>query len=250
MKVTPRQRETVRRAAGALGLEKPLGRLYERLEPAAHRDRIDNEHMRLLMAFWLPEDANCIDIGAHSGTILSEIVRCAPGGRHIAYEPLPEFAERLRREFPTVEVRNAAVSNVAGTESFFKVVDDPMQSGLKRRTGADPQASEPITVQVDRLDDALAEDYVPTLIKIDVEGGERQVLEGAMETITRHSPVVCFEHGPGAEREYDTSPGPVFDLLVTDAGLRIFDIDGNGPYTRSRFVDTYQKPIWNFVAHR
>ena len=32
--------------------------------------------------------------------------------------------------------------------------------------------------------------------------------------------------------------------------MRIFDIDGVGPYSRAQFVQTYHLPIWNFVAHR
>lgn len=250
MPVGPKEREMVRRAAARAGLETPLRAVWEQLHPDVRRDRIDNEHMRLLMAFVLSEDANCVDIGAHDGAILREMVRCAPRGRHIAYEPLPEFAARLARDFPSVDVRNAAVSNRAGQETFFRMVGGPMQSGLKLRTGTPPEAGQAITVAVETLDEALPAEYAPTLIKIDVEGAERQVIEGAMQTLIRHAPIVCFEHGPGAEREYETSPEQVYDLLVGGADMRIFDIDGTGPYSRARFVETYQRPIWNFIAHR
>lgn len=248
--MTARQRELVRRAARRLGVEEPLRALYEHFRPDVRRDRIDNEHLGLLMAFLLNEDSNCIDIGAHEGVILREIVRCAPRGRHIAFEPLPDFAARLAVEFPDVDVRRAAVSDYAGEATFFRMLAGPMQSGLKLRTGTPPAAGQAMTVPVVKLDDALPDGYVPSLIKIDVEGGERQVIQGAMETISRHAPIVCFEHGPGAEREYGTSPEQVYDLLVSGAGMRIFDIDGIGPYSRAQFVDTYDKPIWNFVAHR
>ena len=248
--MSPRQRELIRRIVRPLGLEQAASRVYERLEPGARRDRIDNEHLRLLIAFHLRADDNCIDIGAHSGAILREMVRCAPAGRHLAYEPLPAFAAALAREFPTVDVRNAAVSDHPGEATFHVIADDPMQSGLQRRNDADPAASQPISVRVETIDDSLPAGYVPALIKIDVEGGERQVLAGALETIRRHAPVVCFEHGPGAERQYETTPEQVYDLLTEGAGMRIFDIDGNGPYSREQFVETYHRPIWNFVAHR
>lgn len=250
MRVGPEQREMVRRAAARAGLETPLRAVWEQLQPGVRRDRIDNEHMRLLMAFVLSEDANCVDIGAHQGAILREMVRCAPRGRHIAYEPLPEFAAALARDFPAVDVRNAAVSDTAGEATFFRMIAGPMQSGLKLRTGTAPEASETFTVRVDKLDDALPDGYAPSLIKIDVEGAERQVIEGAMDILSRHAPIVCFEHGPGAEGEYQTSPEQVYDLLVSGAGMRIFDIDGAGPYSRGQFVDIYYQPIWNFIAHR
>ena len=39
----------------------------------------------------------------------------------------------------------------------------------------------------------------------------------------------------------------VFDLLE-NSGLRIFDLDGNGPYSRALFADTFTRPVWNFLA--
>ena len=75
---------------------------------------------------------------------------------------------------------------------------------------------------------------MPALIKIDVEGAELQVLEGAKRTITQHKPTVIFEHGASTAAYYGTLPSAIFKLL-SDAGLRIFDIDGNGPYPLEDF---------------
>lgn len=248
MSVSPRVREGIRRIAKPLHLEDSLRRVYERIDPTAGLDRIANEHTRLLLAFGLREDSNCVDIGAHSGEILREIVRCAPRGSHIAYEPLPEFAARLAAEFSGVDVRQVALSNEVGEVDFHVVVDDPMQSGMKARQ--DTQRKRIVRVVVDTLDRGLPDGFVPDLIKIDVEGAEQQVLEGAIGTIAEHQPVVVFEHGAGLEDQYGTSSGAVYDLLVQEAGLRIFDINGVGPYSRAGFEDVYHAPIWNFVAHR
>jgi FkbM family methyltransferase len=248
MQVPARVREGIRAVARPLHAEDAARRVYERLDPVTRIDRTANEHTRLLLAFMLRADSNCIDIGAHSGVILREIVRCSPQGRHVAYEPLPDFARRLAVEFPDVDVRDAALSNEDGEADFHVVMHDPMQSGLKpRQDHADKRV---VRVRIETLDGGLPPDYVPDLIKIDVEGAEQQVLEGALRTIVEHKPVVVFEHGAGLEDEYGTSPGAVYDLLVEDAGLRIFDIEGVGPYLREQFVDVYHAPIWNFVAHR
>jgi hypothetical protein len=60
-----------------------------------------------------------------------------------------------------------------------------------------------------------------------------------------------FEHGKGASDYYGASPRDVFSLLVNTAGLRIFDLDGNGPYSLPQFEETYDRnDRWNFVAHR
>jgi hypothetical protein len=86
----------------------------------------------------------------------------------------------------------------------------------------------------------------PALIKIDVEGAEGLVLQGARETIIAHRPFVVFEHGHSAS-EYETTSEEIFDVLCGDGRLRIFDLDGGGPYTRPDFAVA---KYWNFVAHR
>lgn len=115
-----------------------------------------------------------------------------------------------------------------------------------------PRAEEIATIEVrtEQLDDCLPVGYVPHLIKIDVEGPEQQVLEGAVGTIRLHKPIVIFEHGRGSAEYYGTSPSDVFDLLSGKAGLRIFDVDGRGPLDLSEFERTFQSgSVWNFVAH-
>ena len=214
------------------------------------RDAQDMQNLRLLLAFVLSARSNCIDVGAHSGDVLREMVRCAPHGCHIAYEPLPHLNQELVRNFPQVDVRLAALSNRSGESSFTHVKSNPGYSGFRERTYPGEERLEVITVRVEPLDTSLALDYVPTLIKIDVEGGEQQVIEGAIRTIVTHRPVIIFEHGRGAAEHYGTGPGDIYSLLCEEAGLRIFDLDGNGPYSREDLIRTFELGNrWNYVAH-
>jgi FkbM family methyltransferase len=241
-------RLAARRAARHLGFEGTLDRAYALVNPLARRERRDLEHLRLLLAFSLSPDSNCIDIGAHEGVVTRELVRLCPDGRHIAYEPLPDCCANLRREFPEVDVRQAAVSNEGGEVSFQFVASNPQLSGIRRRDYPHGETVQAIKVRTVTLDADLPEGYVPDFIKIDVEGAERLVIEGAMNTLAWHRPIVFFEHGAGASEHYGTRPLDLYDLLVAELGMRIFDADGNGPYTQKGFDQVFTRPVWNFVA--
>jgi FkbM family methyltransferase len=221
---------------------------YEQL-----RDHQDNVNMRRLVAFLLREDDNCLDVGANVGGLLTEICRAAPRGRHVAFEPIPGLAEQLAERFPDVEVRQAAASNRFGTAAFAHV-HGPAEgwSGLKFRPhpAIDDRDVEEITVRLEPIDEVVDPELAPRLMKIDVEGAEQQVIEGALRTITTHRPVIVFEHGAGSADVFGTGPDDVWRLLVEEAGLRIFDLDGDGPYTRDDLRRNFHEATRvNFVAH-
>ena len=243
-------RERLRRAAIAAGVEPQAAAVYRMFDRTAARDHRDNEHLTALLAAVLPPDANCVDIGAHTGGVLRDMVRCAPAGRHVAFEPLPELAAALAREFPGVDVRNAAVSDTAGEQEFTFLVSDPMRSSLVAAGSVAPPPGDihQLRVRTERLDDVLPDGYVPTLVKIDVEGSEGAAFRGALETLRRHKPIVVFEHGLGGADRYGSGPMEIWELVVEDVGLRIYDLDGRGPYSRQEFINVFDKPIWNFLA--
>ncbi|HQQ21313.1 MAG TPA: FkbM family methyltransferase, partial [Bacteroidales bacterium] len=125
----------------------------------------------------IKKDSNCIDIGAHKGEILSQIIRLAPEGTHFAFEPIPELFENLKINFPQVTLYPYALCNSKG-ESFFQWVKNaPAYSGLKKRTYAiqTPKINQ-IKVETERLDQLIPENMRIDFIKIDVEGAEFEVL--------------------------------------------------------------------------
>ena len=241
-------KQTLKRTAEKLGVDDYLLKMYA-IVTSQYRDYLDTRYLRMLLAFTLTENANCIDIGANRGSVLEEIVRVAPYGKHIAYEPLPFLCEHLVERFPGVEVRQAAVSNEMSEQSFTFVKNAPACSGFHTRKFTSAH-TETLVVRTDTLDECLPEGYVPAFIKIDVEGAERLVIEGALKTIAMHKPIVVFEHGKGGADYYNTQPGDIYALLHNEARLRIFDMDGGGPYSLAQFEDTYARnDRWNFVAH-
>jgi FkbM family methyltransferase len=243
-------RRRLRGVARRLGVERPALAVRRRFLPAHVRADIrDNERLIALLGELLEPGSDCLDVGAHEGAVLREIVQLAPGGRHVAWEPLPAFAHRLRAEFPSVEVREAALSDRAGERDFAHVVDAPGWSGFVARPVPAGGPVETITVRCERLDDALPKDVNPIFVKVDVEGAEEQVLLGATETLRRHRPVVAFEHGLGSADHYGTTPMRIHELLGGQLGYRIYGLDGDGPYSAEQFAEVYSRgERVNFVA--
>ncbi|EIV95466.1 FkbM family methyltransferase [Frankia sp. QA3] len=243
-----KQLAQLRRKAVDLGLGPALKLVRDNVVPTARRNRNDDRHLALLLSFVLRENSNCIDVGAHRGDVLRTILQHAPRGRHVAYEPLPHMAASLTTDFPMVQVRQAALSDKPGVLPFTYVRSRPAYSGLRDRV-PDTEDVEQIEVAVEVLDEALPADYQPALIKVDVEGAEYGVFRGARKLISASRPHLVFEFGAGA-RDYGTTADEMYTLLDDDLGLRIFDLDGDGPYTLPKFRDTFETGRhFNFVAH-
>jgi FkbM family methyltransferase len=134
------------------------------------------------------------DLGANVGFFtLVAAALVGPSGRVVAYEPLPTNAVALRRnvglnELANVEVVEAAVSAAVGTAELDPNGSDQEGSLVVHRGSA--TISVP-TVSVDAEADRLA--VAPTLVKIDVEGAEGDVLTGMMRTLGTARPIVVCE---------------------------------------------------------
>lgn len=232
-----------------LGIDDQLRALRALVHPVHRKQRIDDKKLRLLLRSTLTHTSNCIDIGAYRGRVLAEMVRIAPNGQHIAYEPSPRAYKRLITRFPSVDVRCAAVSNAVGETTFTYVKGQPGRSGLQERSLSRGHGVDHIVVRQSMLDRDLPSGYIPTLIKIDVEGAERQVFEGAIETICRYKPIIVFEHGKGGAPHFGTQPRHIYELLHDWAGYDIYDMDGRGPYSLAQLEESFElDEQWDYVA--
>ena len=134
-----------------------------------------------------------VDAGAHEGFFSA--VACRAGARAVCFEPNPQLAGRLSRVLPRARVIASALSDRPGEAELFV----PEDSGPAGSGYATLQAGAPVTETAGRGVvvslvplDALALFDVSAL-KIDVEGHEPEVLEGAADTIARERPAVIIE---------------------------------------------------------
>lgn len=141
-----------------------------------------------------------LDVGANKGSYLYSMARWAKSAPVIAFEPQRKLAEYLRGAcqrsgFRNVTVENLALSNQQGELKLFIPgdADSPGASLEAGIAGKTPCHTE--TVQVTTLDAYAADKLrLPVrVIKIDVEGHELAVVQGAQALIRRDKPLLVIE---------------------------------------------------------
>jgi len=155
---------------------------YRRLSANAY----EHKFHRALLAAIKPGD-NVWDVGANTG-LYTELFADAvgPDGKVIAFEPSPKaFAilKSLAVKKNNIFLQNVALSDTEGLLDFFV-----NQQELSTTDGLMPASdhTEPIKVTVKR-GDAFIPLASPSIIKIDVEGFELEVLNGMQQTLAMAS---------------------------------------------------------------
>jgi FkbM family methyltransferase len=149
-----------------------------------------------------------IDIGANLGEWTVPLARAVgAGGQVLACEPAPLAAKALEATLGAnalrqVEVIRCAVGDHDGYAEFaLPVVTSARTDTGTARIGAAGPDHEALHVPLNSLDSLAAERGLGRvdLIKIDVEGYERQVLDGAETILGRFRPTLVIETGHEAE---------------------------------------------------
>ncbi len=151
-----------------------------------------------------------LDIGAHDG-LLTVPLAALPGARVIAFEPLPAAFARLEAAcagLPNVTLRREALGAAAGALTLSVPVLDGVAAeqwaSLAKDYGRFASVGvETHPVRVITLDSLALEGVAH--VKLDAEGYEQEVLEGARATLRSCRPVLSLEveerHRTGATRD-------------------------------------------------
>ena len=221
---------------------------------ARNSEEVYDEQTVMIMRRALGTHGSFVDVGCHEGKFLDVALRMAPGVRHLAFEPLPEHAARLKARYApyqNVEIFPVALSDTTGEVAFVHNIDIPSHSGFRERDY--PVANtrrQTINVASRRLDDVVG-DMPVRMVKVDVEGGELLVLRGASGLLARQKPVVVFEFGLGAANHYGHGPREIFELFGAH-GMRVFTLagllNGESPLTLAAFEHEYAAGQYYFAA--
>jgi FkbM family methyltransferase len=143
------------------------------------------------------------DIGAHAGSISLGVARLAGGlGRVVAFEADPRNVESLKENCSrnnltaSLQVVPSAVWSYTTPDIPFRCGGVQAMHGGVEIDGQRPVlgSGEVIHVPAIALDDFIAGGGpLPQLVKIDVEGGEHEVLRGGTNLFARQRPLIVAE---------------------------------------------------------
>ncbi len=179
------------------------------------------------------------DVGGYEGIFtLFFARRVGPLGRVITFEPNPRNYRRITENvrlngFAQVQVRQVALGSAPGRASLVFPSDETARGSLEQHiadTIRHEKQVDAIEVEVDTLDRQIASGLPdPDLVKLDVEGLERDVLEGMTSLLARRRPRLYIEvHGADVARKLENVTSVVeflwrhgYGVLHVESGLAI-----------------------------
>lgn len=185
------------------------------------------EELKLLRCI-VPRDRVAIDVGANRGIYTFFLSRLA--AKTVAYEPSPALALFLKEaHLPNTEVRESGVSNSAGEQTFFVHFNDKdvPQYNVGHLGGGHPAGRRGMEfpVRTVRLDDEGLSNV--GFIKIDVEGHEWEVIDGARDLLARCRPNLIVEILEGAGDRKAVARNKIA-VLLDELGYEIYVFSHGG----------------------
>ncbi|MHA1491431.1 MAG: FkbM family methyltransferase [Promethearchaeota archaeon] len=163
-----------------------------------------------------------LDIGTNKGyfTLLSA-KKMKDEGEILSFEPHPENYYWIKKSisangYKSIKLFQIALFNKNGEMRLFEGSKSGHHSLVRNKDLGS------ITIPTKKLDDILADQKISRvdLIKIDVEGAEIQVLEGANNLLTQQSPKLLIDI-------HEIDRKKIFRILEK-FGFKIFDYSNNG----------------------
>ncbi|APR81846.1 TPR domain protein [Minicystis rosea] len=154
----------------------------------------------------LPPGSTALDVGANYGVYAISMAHAVgASGLVVAFEPAPETVQYLDASVALddrlqLDVIEAAVSNRSGDATFFASPDAELSS--LHASGPVAEETPVDLVTIDESASSWAGRSV-AFIKLDAEGEERAILEGARATLSAHEPLVMYEIKQGATVDRD-----------------------------------------------
>ncbi len=151
----------------------------------------------LVFHFLLGANATIIDVGANNGIYCLYFKHIKQTIKIYAFEPLPKLFYKLKKWFKDIQLYNFALSNYEGHSTIYvPIIKNKLfesRAKLDDLTEIEETGKKQIDIKINTLDNVLKQINCIDLIKIDVEGHELKVIDGAVELIKKHNPYLLIE---------------------------------------------------------
>ncbi len=178
-------------------------------DPQSHVERqiiksgLYDPHLLAVMERFVRPGSSVLDIGANIGAYAIPLSQGFPDIQVHAFEPNPFAAARLHKNIALnrasrIVVHEVGVGSSRGklTLHAFPYKDVGISSFIQPTNSV--EAARRIEVEVTTLDDMLARIAGPiSLVKMDIQGFELEVLRGARRLLASQRPAVLLEHQDG-----------------------------------------------------
>ncbi len=241
-------RSTVK--AGIDALLRPLGHRLTPIHPVTDADvvptRWDVAATLAALSRCGLTTRRCVDVGAHLGWWTYRVMRRWPDAEVLMVDPQADLLDEVAARFgpnPRLHYRAVGAGPVDTTAMFHHHERDDSSSFTPASADRIRAAEQIEVLRIDRLVRETFGAVVPDLLKLDCEGWDLEVLEGAGALLGR-IPAIFLEVGVTNPRFTNTVSAAI-ERLAT-AGYRLFDV-GDG-------ARTPEGALWNaelcFVLER
>lgn len=149
----------------------------------------------LLLPYLVNNSSVYFDIGSNIGIYLFWAEKFGISKAY-GFEPIPILFNKLKKIFNQYQIENIAISSLKGECSLRIPISSKSNNEAKASIIQDNFANnfEEIIVSTETLDNYCKTNLIyPDFIKIDVEGAEGYVIEGAKDTIEKQRPILLIE---------------------------------------------------------
>ena len=185
-------------------------------------DQHDLKNMQFLRRFkFIKHHDTVVDVGACRGVYVEFFKRImGETGKIYAIELSPENTDYLKEQYgdkDNVELVNAAISDTDGTDWYFKGETDQTFTLLNHDTKF-TQLKKEGSINSVRLDTLLKDEPHIKMVKIDVEGAEKKVLQGMKGIVDRVDMILLENH-------FDRDWPEIRQILLAEYGFTCYDIE-------------------------
>lgn len=166
-----------------------------------------------------------VDVGANIGWYTLNFGKISNIDKIFAFEPIPHTFDYLKKHLElngigNAEIFNIGLSNEIGEKDFFWTTEETGSSSMANIR--ERENIELVRCRLNTLDNFMSErEESIDFMKIDVEGAELFVIQGALSSISKFKPIIFSELLRKWSAKFSYHPNDVISLLKNE-GYAVF----------------------------